>query len=54
MVTTFLLAEENGGTRVTITESGYETQQQAKPTEKGYAMSLQNLKAHLEGRSLPY
>ncbi|MBP1994878.1 SRPBCC domain-containing protein [Paenibacillus eucommiae] len=54
MVTTFLLAEENGGTRVTITETGYETREQAKPTEEGYAMSLENLKAHLEGRRLPY
>lgn len=54
MVTHFILSGENGGTRVTITESGYETPEQAKPTEEGYAMSLENLRAHLEGRSLPY
>lgn len=54
MITTFLTAEEEGGTRVTITETGYESKEQARPTEEGYAMSLENLQAHLEGRSLPY
>lgn len=54
MVTSFLIEEENGGTNVTITETGYETEEQAKPTEEGYAMSLVNLKAHLEGSSLPH
>lgn len=54
MITTFILTEEDGGTRVTLTETGYETPEQARPTEEGYAMSLENLKAHLDGRSLPY
>ncbi|CAH1218544.1 hypothetical protein PAECIP111891_04748 [Paenibacillus allorhizoplanae] len=54
MITTFLTVEEGDGTRVTITETGYETQEQAKPTEEGYAMSLENLKAYLEGHELPY
>lgn len=54
MITSFLLDEENGGTTVTITETGYETEEQAVPTQEGYTMSLMNLKAHLEGRSLPY
>lgn len=54
MVTTFLLAEENGGTRVTITESGYETRSAVERTEQGYGMSLENLQALLEGRRLPY
>lgn len=54
MLTTFILTEENGGTKVTITETGYETQQQLKQTEEGYGMSLENLKAHMEGRELPY
>lgn len=54
MITTFLLAKEGDGIRVTMTETGYETKEQAKPTEEGYAMSLENLKAHLEGRALPY
>nr|WP_264373557.1 SRPBCC domain-containing protein [Paenibacillus psychroresistens] len=54
MITTFILVKENDGTRVTITETGYETREQAKPTEAGYAMSLENLQAHLEGKSLPH
>ncbi|WP_169087872.1 SRPBCC domain-containing protein [Paenibacillus sp. PL91] len=54
MVTTFLLEEEDGGTRLVLTESGYESREQARPTEEGYTMSLKNLKAHLEGRELPY
>jgi uncharacterized protein YndB with AHSA1/START domain len=60
LVTSFLLAEENNGTRVTISESGYETipaderQQWLDATGGGYTMSMENLKAHLEGRDLPY
>lgn len=54
MVTAFLLAADNGGTRVTITETGYETAEQAKQTESGYEMSLENLQAFIGGRSLPH
>lgn len=60
LVTSFVLAEENGGTRVTIHESGYEMvaaserQQWLDATGAGYTMSMENLKAHVEGRSLPY
>ncbi|MDQ8734634.1 SRPBCC domain-containing protein [Paenibacillus sp. LHD-38] len=54
MITTFLLAAEKDGTQVTITETGYESDDQTKPTKEGYAMSLENLKALIEGRSLPY
>jgi uncharacterized protein YndB with AHSA1/START domain len=60
LITTFLLEEENGGTRVTISESGYESlpdderQQWLDATGAGYTMSMENLKAHLEGRSIPY
>jgi uncharacterized protein YndB with AHSA1/START domain len=60
LVTTFLLEEENEGTRVTISESGYETmpaaarQQWLEAVGQGYAKSVENLKAHLEGRSLPF
>jgi uncharacterized protein YndB with AHSA1/START domain len=60
LATTFFLAEENGGTRVTINESGYESlpdderQQWLDATGAGYTMSMENLKAHLEGRSLPF
>lgn len=60
LVTTFLLVEENGGTRVTHHESGYESipaaerQQWLDATGAGYTLSMENLKAHLEGRSLPH
>jgi uncharacterized protein YndB with AHSA1/START domain len=60
IVTSFLLAEENGGTRVTIHESGYETvpanerQQWMDATGRGYTMSMENLKAYVEGRSIPF
>jgi uncharacterized protein YndB with AHSA1/START domain len=60
LVTTFRLAAEGGGTRVTISESGYEAlpdevrQQWLDATGGGYSMSMENLKAHLEGRSLPH
>ncbi|MDQ0891344.1 hypothetical protein QFZ81_006432 [Paenibacillus sp. V4I9] len=53
-ITTFTLTEEKGGTIVTLTESGYETKQQVEQVEEGYGMSLENLKAHLDGESLPY
>ena len=60
LVTSFLLAAEEGGTRVTIRESGYEQvpaderQQWLDATGGGYTMSMENLKAYLEGRSLPH
>ena len=60
LVTSFLLAEEKGGTRVTIHESGYENvpederQQWLDNTGHGYSMSMENLKAHLEGRPIPH
>jgi hypothetical protein len=54
LVTTFLLAEENGGTRLTIIEAGYESlpanvrQRRLDETAQGYSRSLEQLKAHLE------
>jgi uncharacterized protein YndB with AHSA1/START domain len=60
LVTTFILAEENGGTRATITETGYELvpehqrQQWIDSTSDGYRMSMENLKASLEGQPLPH
>jgi uncharacterized protein YndB with AHSA1/START domain len=60
LVTTFMLEEENNGTRVTLIESGYESmpddvrQQWLDEVGKGYAMSVENLKAYLEGRRLPF
>jgi uncharacterized protein YndB with AHSA1/START domain len=56
MRTTFLLEEEKNGTRVTIVESGFELlreeirQKRFNETTKGYGMSLQNLKAHVEAQ----
>lgn len=46
-MTSFLLAEENGGTRVTIREW-------AEKAGEGCTMSMENLKALLEGRELPH
>jgi uncharacterized protein YndB with AHSA1/START domain len=60
LVTSFLLADENGGTRMTIHESGYEDvpederQSWLDATGGGYGMSVENLKAYLEGRPLPH
>jgi uncharacterized protein YndB with AHSA1/START domain len=53
--TIFDLAEENGGTRITVTETGYETlsgaerQERMDRTGNGYTMVLANLKAYIEG-----
>lgn len=54
MVTSFLLEEENGGTRVAIRETGYDDEAAAKQTEEGYMGSLTNLYAYLGGNELPY
>lgn len=54
MITTFTVDAEEGGTRVTMTETGYETEEQAQQTQEGYSMSLVNLKAYLEGGPIPY
>ncbi len=58
--TTFLLQEELGGTRITVTESGFEAlpddirQTRIDQTSAGYTTVLGDLKALLEGRSLPH
>jgi hypothetical protein len=55
-----MLEEENGGTRFTVIESGYEAlpadarQQRADQDSKGWEMALENLQAYLDGRSLPH
>ena len=60
LITSFLLVEENGGTRATINESGYERlsdvvrQQWLEATGGGYTMSMENLRAYIEGSPLPY
>lgn len=60
LTTVIRLEEENGGTRATMSESGYE----AIPAEEregwfaqiesGYGMSMENLKALVEGREVPH
>jgi uncharacterized protein YndB with AHSA1/START domain len=53
-VTTIILQDENDGTRITASQSGFEAlyddirQQQADKTGEGYAIILNNLKTLLE------
>jgi uncharacterized protein YndB with AHSA1/START domain len=60
LTTTFILKEENEGTRVTIRETGFESlaadirRSRIEQTAVGYGMSLENLKAYLIGEPLPY
>jgi uncharacterized protein YndB with AHSA1/START domain len=60
LVTTFMLEEENGGTRATISESGYESlpddvrQKWLDATGGGYTLSMENLKAYAEGKPVPH
>lgn len=59
-VTAYTLQEERGGTRLTVTNSGYE----AMPEEArwsameqnafGFGTMLENVQAHVEGKELPY
>ncbi|MFL5735307.1 MAG: SRPBCC family protein [Chloroflexia bacterium] len=59
-VTTWSLMEDNGGTRLTITFSGFELEPEdvrwmnMEQHAFGFGMMLTNLAAHIEGRSLPY
>lgn len=54
MFTTFRLEEEKGGTRVTVTETGFEAmpdtirQERFDSTAKGYETVLADLKRHVE------
>ena len=58
-VTAYLLQEERGGTRLTITNSGYELlpdDRRWSAMEQnafGFGMMLENLRAYLESRDLP-
>jgi uncharacterized protein YndB with AHSA1/START domain len=58
--TIYTLAEEGNGTRLTITNTGYEwkAEDQRHPSIEqngfGFGMVLENLRAMLEGRTLPY
>lgn len=55
MTTRILLAEENDGTRLTVTEAGFETlpedirERRAEDTSRGYESVLTDLKAYVEG-----
>jgi uncharacterized protein YndB with AHSA1/START domain len=57
--TTYLLEEENGGTRFTVIEAGLESldeearRQRLDQNGKGWEMALGNLKAYLDGKPLP-
>jgi uncharacterized protein YndB with AHSA1/START domain len=56
----YILIEENGGTRLSILLTGYEQEQDASRGGQmeqdvfGFGMVLQNIKAYLEGESLPF
>jgi uncharacterized protein YndB with AHSA1/START domain len=59
-VTTWTLLEENGGTRLMLHFSGYESlpddtrRQRADQDTMGFGMMLENIKAVVEGTPLPY
>ena len=59
LATTYTLEEENGGTRFTVTETGFEAlseearQARLDQDDQGWIMALENLNAYIEGRSLP-
>lgn len=59
LTTTYTLEEENGGTRFTVTEAGFEglspeeRQKRLEQDSAGWEMALENLKAYIDGRELP-
>ncbi len=59
-MTTYSLEEENGGTRVTLTDVMSETtpaeirQKHMNQSSGGWVMALENLQAYMEDKSLPY
>lgn len=58
--TTYTLTEENGGTRLILTLTGYEPEPEATRWQHmeenafGFGMMLQNAKAYIEGTPLPF
>ena len=60
MVTTFTLADENEGTRITIHEAAFKAlpdglnHEQVKHEDNGTLIMTANLKAFIEGTPLPY
>ena len=59
ITTTYTLEEENGGTRFTVTETGFESlsegarKERLAQDDKGWEIALENLKAYIDGRILP-
>jgi uncharacterized protein YndB with AHSA1/START domain len=59
-VTTWTLTEENRGTRLTLTHTGYELEPEAVRHQNmeqntfGFGMMMENLKAQIEGQALPF
>jgi uncharacterized protein YndB with AHSA1/START domain len=59
IMTAYTLEEENGGTRFTVTESEFESlsdderKERLDKDDKGWVMALENLKAYIDGRTLP-
>jgi uncharacterized protein YndB with AHSA1/START domain len=59
-VTTWQLNEENGGTRLVLTHSGYELEPvevraiNLEQNAFGFGMMIENLAAYIEGKDLPY
>ena len=59
-VTNWTLEDENGGTRLTLTHSGYELEAEdtrhgnMEQNAFGFGMMMENLRAHIEGATLPY
>lgn len=60
LATTYMLDEENGGTRVTVTMTGFESlpadarEDRLKPSGTGWEKALANLKAHVASAELPF
>lgn len=59
VATTYLLEEENGGTRFTVIETGLEglseedRKNRLEQDTQGWEMALKNLEAYIYGRELP-
>ena len=60
LTTTYTLEDEKGGTRLTVTMSGFEAlpdqaaQERLDPSSAGWEKALNNLKAYIDGAELPY
>ena len=58
ITTTYTLEEENGGTRFTVIETGFEAlsekarKERLDQDDRGWEMVLENLKAYIDGRKL--